>query len=206
MIGLFGVSSLWGLQPPDQGGDPTAANSITITSGSATWTVPDGATTLTIECWGGGGSGSAAITGFNPGGGGGGGGYSIYPDIPVTGGSDSVFYAVGAAGSASDGGDTSAFIYTGGIAIYGYGGKQGAGGMGGSASGGITNTSGSTGVFGGANGGDGGNAGDGTPGGAGGIGSDGSPGTSPGGGGGGGDLPNYNGADGGAGQIRFTWS
>ena len=46
------------------------------TAGSGVETVPAGATSVTIEIWGGGGNGGAGSGSSNTGGGGGGGGYS----------------------------------------------------------------------------------------------------------------------------------
>ena len=46
--------------------------SVTISTGTTTWTVPAGVTSITVEAWGGGGKGGARTTNGNGGGGGGG--------------------------------------------------------------------------------------------------------------------------------------
>jgi len=72
------------------------------TSGSGTWTVPTGVTSVSVTCWGGGAAGTNMSSG------GGGGGCSVTPSYAVTPGA-SIPYAVGSGGAAStnDGADTS---------------------------------------------------------------------------------------------------
>lgn len=125
-------------------------------------TVPSGASTLTIEVWGGtGGGGRGAGSGCvtHGGGGGGGGGYSLTIINVASANGQTLNYAVGAGGSAGGGGAGSASSVTPGTfaitAITGNGGSGGsnatgtaggAGGPGGTATGGnTTNTTGNSG-------------------------------------------------------------
>ena len=75
------------------------ATTETITSGSGSWQVPAGVTSVTVELWGGGGGGGAKAVSAQAGrgGGGGGGGYSR-ATLTVTPGSF-IAYSVGAGGS-----------------------------------------------------------------------------------------------------------
>jgi hypothetical protein len=175
-------------------------------AGSGVFVVPCGVTSITVDCWGGGGAGGGAYASKNGAGGGGAGGYgqSVYA---VTAGS-SISYTVGAGGAAgtintatgSVGGSGSATTFSTTVANGGTGANgSGAGGSGGNSTGGnggtavgstaITGGNGNAGVAGSsAIGGKGGNAG-GTGGGAGGAASAdaaGSNGNDPGGGGSGG--------------------
>jgi hypothetical protein len=49
-----------------------AQTTVTLSTGTTSWTVPAGVTTITVEAWGGGGKGGARTTNGNSGGGGGG--------------------------------------------------------------------------------------------------------------------------------------
>ncbi|QKJ62831.1 T9SS sorting signal type C domain-containing protein [Flavobacterium sp. M31R6] len=184
------------------------------TPGSATWTVPCGVTSLTVEAWGGGGAGGAATIIPSGGSGGGGGGYSTYI-VAVTPG-QIINYTVGqgGVGGSGNGGDGSSTTILALTANGGIGGFQdnGTAGLGGTASGGTTNTSGGNGTIGSATAGEaGGNSANGGNGGlAVTIESNGDNGTAPGGGGGGGLLlagagPS-NGGNGGSGQITITYN
>jgi hypothetical protein len=133
--------------------------SITFnTSGSGTWTVPAGVTSVTAKLWGaGGGSGG---NGYAEGGGGGGGGAFASKVLTVTPG-QSISYTVGVGGAAggysgpvppfgqivgtTGGATTFSSVTAGG----GLGGGDGGGGAGGTASGGDVNTSGQSGFYGG---------------------------------------------------------
>jgi hypothetical protein len=184
------------------------------TPGSATWTVPCGVTSLTVEAWGGGGAGGGAMINPSGGSGGGGGGYSTYTVIVTSGQIINYTVGQGGVGGSGNGGDGSLTTILALTANGGIGGFQdnGTAGLGGTASGGTTNTSGDSGVTGLTTaGGAGGNS---ANGGNGGVTKllegNGNNGTSPGGGGGGGLLlsgagPSLggNGADG---QIRITYT
>ena len=195
--------------------------SQTYTSGSGTWTVPDGVTSVNVYVIGGGAGGSNSASY-----GGGGGGCAYSPSFSVTPGA-SLAYSVGAGGSATVAGGNStfstltgggggipssqlqnggtasggAFNYTGG---NGNSGGFGWGGGGGSSAG--TTSNGNIGDTGGS-GGAGGVAV--TNGGAGGTGkssgNNGDPGSAPGGGGGSGGA-GATGGSGGAGYIKLAWS
>jgi len=65
---------------------------------NATWTVPAGVYSITVECWGGGGGGAGATSGGTLRGGGGGGGAYAMATRAVTP-NQSVTYTVGAAGA-----------------------------------------------------------------------------------------------------------
>jgi len=190
------------------------------TTGS--WTVPDGATQVTVEIWGAGGAGGGSNFSGYGGGGGGGGGYSI-KTFSVTAG-QTINYTIGTGGTASSGnngnaGGGSSLIHTPSstslTANGGGGGSRngtltgGTGGTGGTASGGDTNATGSNGTVGSATGGNGGNSGN-TPGsgGAGVTNGNGSSGVLSGGGGGGGErngTTNRSGGAGANGQVRITY-
>lgn len=195
----------------------SASQIETYTSGSGTFTVPSGVTSITIEVWGGGGGGGGgdAGSGNNGGGGGGGGGYTVKNDLSVTPG-QTFTYTVGDGGAGAVG-DSGTYGVAGGtsnvggtyIANGGGGGgpgNDGPGGAGGTASGGDVNIQGSTGITATSNiGGAGGAGAHGGTGGAGGSSSvAGSPGTAIGGGGGGGGKLESGGA-GANGQVRFSW-
>jgi hypothetical protein len=127
------------------------------TSGtSATETIPTGANTCEIECWGGGGGGGTA--GTNGGGGGGGGAYSRCTLTVTTSTGKTFAYTVGAAVAELDNGSTSSIsagtisgfdtvTCTGGTAgqASGGGGTGGAGGTANNSNSGATNTSGNAG-------------------------------------------------------------
>ncbi|PZX94443.1 hypothetical protein DOS84_07430, partial [Flavobacterium aquariorum] len=184
------------------------------TPGSATWTVPCGVTSLTVEAWGGGGAGGAATIIPSGGSGGGAGGYSTSV-ITVTSG-QIINYTIGSGGiggtgNGGDGGTTTILALT---ANGGSGGGQdmGAFGVGGAASGGTTNTTGGNGIIGTTTTGEvGGNS---TVAGTGGLAvtseSNGNNGTAPGGGGGGGLLLSgagpSQGGNGANGQIKITYT
>jgi hypothetical protein len=178
----------------------------TYTSGSGVEVVPNGAATMAVYAWGGGGSGDSVFPGSIPGDGGGGGAYCISTGISVTGG-QTFTYAVGAGGvgvaGPSNGGNAGTSTVTGtGVAISaggGFGGVLGTGGgAGGSASGGnLTNSPGQAGQN-SAAGGHGGNNGAGANGG------------NPGGGSPGGGSQGYSSSqtppNGGSGQVQFVYS
>ncbi|MFI0492196.1 glycine-rich domain-containing protein, partial [Flavobacterium sp.] len=193
-----------------------AQTTVTFTTtGTSTWTVPCGVTSITVEAWGGGGAGGGITVKSKGGSGGGGGGYCVNIFTVISG--QSISYNVGAGGngvSAGDGlngNDTTILTLT---ASGGVGGKKDMGnvGSGGSAIGGTTNTSGGNGNIGtssqGSAGGNGGN---------GGLGggnmtstNNGNAGAAPGGGGGGGFRSTSTGAksggNGGNGQIKITYT
>lgn len=171
-------------------------------SGSGTETVPNGASQVVVECWGGGGGGQTSIS-FEHAGGGGGYCKKTMAIIPANWGS-SISYSVGASGAAGNpsgtgGGQTTVSTY-GLTANGGSGGKNGVSPTpGGTASGGDVNTTGgsSTGSFSET----GGNSPNGGSGGGPGV-----NGQTPGGGGGGalgGGVLSGSGANG---RVTFTWS
>jgi hypothetical protein len=188
---------------------------VTITTtGSSTWTVPCGVTSITVEAWGAGGAGGASITNSEGGSGGGGGGYSSY--IATVTPSTIINYTIGTGGmgGASNGGNGGATTILALTANGGSGGNQNMGtfGSGGTAAGGTTNTSGGNGITGTASAGE---AGGNSPnGGTGGVvmvlEASGNNGNAPGGGGGGGFLLSgvgpSNGGNGGDGQIKITYN
>lgn len=106
----------------------------TYTSGSGTWTVPAGVTSVTVEMCGGGGSGGASNT-YMTSGGGGAGCIRNYTISGLTPGS-SINYSIGAGGAAvsttsdvvdgNDGGNSS-FGPANGTTLTCYGGKKGYG-------------------------------------------------------------------------------
>jgi len=190
-------------------------------SGSETFVVPAGVSSVTVQIWGGGGGGGGSSSSGSGGSGGGGGGYST-KTFSVTAG-DNITYTIGTggtAGIAAGGNGTSGTIttlthlpsvttLTGNFGTGGNG-NTGASGIGGTGTGGSTNTSGANGTTGGANGGNGGNGGNATS--TGGIGSAnavGAPGIIPGGGGAGGERSggtNLAGGAGANGQIIITFT
>ena len=185
------------------------------TTGSGTWTVPCGVTTITVQVWGGGGGGYGDNNNdSNVGFGGGGGGYST-AILTVTPGQQ-INYNVGTGGNGGNpnGGNGGNSFFSTLTANGGNGGTILITGLGGSSNGGTTNTPGNNGN-GGTNpiGGAGGTAGGpgGGVGGAGGTdGLNGNPGSAPGGGGGAsGDKINAGGDEtGGAGargEIRISY-
>jgi hypothetical protein len=182
---------------------------------SGSFTVPNGVSSLTVECWGAGGGGGGSSSSGNGGSGGGGGGYTTGV-VSVTAG-QVITFTVGTGGTAGaaaggDGGSGSSattFLTLRANAGTGGGGNQRAAGTGGTASGGTTNISGDNGSSGGNSGGDGGAGANGGAGGNGNSNASGGNGTSPGGGGGGGERgggSNYAGGKGAAGQIRLTYN
>ncbi|MHC0446627.1 glycine-rich domain-containing protein [Flavobacterium sp. 3-218] len=187
-------------------------------SGTRSWTVPQGATEVTVEIWGAGGAGGGSQNNNRGGGGGGGGGYSS-KTFSVTAGQN-INYTIGTGGTGSinsgtNGGATS-LTYTGANSLTANGGVRGiqssstgnAGGAGGTATGGTINLQGSSGGSGGSSGGNGGNSGNTTnTGGAGGTGVNGTSGFVPGGGGGGGERAgsDRSGGAGANGQVRITY-
>lgn len=75
---------------------------IITTTGAGTFTKPAGVTSVTVECWGGGGAGGGAIS--NPGAGAGGAGGQYASSILTYGSAEqSISYTVGAGGVASNG-------------------------------------------------------------------------------------------------------
>ena len=155
------------------------------TPGTATFIVPAGVTSLTVESWGGGGGGGfGRSTNGAAGGGGGGGGYTL-STIAVTPGA-SISYTVGAGGAGGTSGGVLAtpgdqtIFNSGSPVIAGGGGRgvsvitntSGAGGtggtggtfIGGNGAAGIAGTGGASGAGGGGGGGSGGTGSDGNPG------------------------------------------
>jgi len=203
---------------------------VNLTSpGSGSWVVPCTVTSITVQCWGGGGAGGSATVDKTGAGGGGAGGYgtSVYAVTPGA----NISYTVGSGGvqtatnSTSQAASGTATTFSSTIANGGTGGNWGGngasggtfgtGGAGGTAVGTTTTTGGagangtagasSTGGSGGNAGGSGGTGGASSSGGAGGSGNP------PGGGGGGGSqqagpggLGNF-GAAGGDGQITIIY-
>ena len=162
------------------------AGSDTFTSGSGTWTAPDGVTSITVECWGGGGGGGGDSVANNNtnGGGGGGGAYAQVTSYAVVPG-NSYAYTVGAGGSGGTGGGAGGAggdsSFHGGSCLADGGAGGGAASSGGNGGAGGT-TAGSTGnvIFTGGSGSDdvgGGNAGGGGGGGSAGTASNGNPAT-----------------------------
>lgn len=152
----------------------------TFFSGTGTWTVPAGVTSVSVEAWGSGGGGGNG-NGANGGGGGGGAGYCNKVVAVTPGDTFTYTIAVGGAGgvgagiSGSDGNTTtvaSSLLTPSMLALGGHFGRGtatgGGGGSGGNATGGSTNSTGSTGVNGsagtGGTGGDSGSIVAGTPG------------------------------------------
>jgi len=123
---LFGLTGLWGGV-----GSNLVAGLATpvgqwerVSSGTQTFTVPDGVKSISVVCVGGGGGGG----GGGPGGGAGGGGALAYRnDIAVSGGQTYQVY-VASGGSATNSGGTS---YINGISgLTAYGGQGGTSGVG----------------------------------------------------------------------------
>jgi hypothetical protein len=204
-------------------GDLWAQNTVTL-SGSGTWYVPAGVTSITVKCWGGGGGGGGSTANTNNGGSGGGsGGYTTLTINSLTAGTGFSFSsgAGGAGGAATagvkgtDGGNSTFSCASPSVSLTANGGvggyaNLGTAGSGGAASGG-TNTAGASGGVGAALGGAGGtNSAAGS--GAGGVAKQngaGNPGAAPGGGGGGGEKSSSNagpGGAGGAGRITITYT
>lgn len=188
------------------------------TTGSGTWYVPCGVTSITVEAWGGGGAGGGSNSNTNGGSGGGSGAYTSRT-FAVTE-FQAIAYTIGTGGTGVTGGNgnngTSTTIL-GMTAGGGTGGRANAGlaGVGGTATGGTTNSNGNNGIAataGASLGGNGGNAPNGGTGGAGTSNTNGNPGTTPGAGGGGGEMANSGGSRnraGGAGargEIRITYT
>ena len=177
-------------------------------AGSSTETIPNGATTVTIEDWGGsggGGPGGGPACAGKGGGGGGSGGYcKTVLNVSAANG-QTMNFTVGTAGSASSGNGTASSVSSGSFALTtmtangGSGGAAGAVGTGGAAgtgSGGNTsNVSGAAGTT----------AGPGVSGGAGGAGHVGTNGTGA-TGGGGGSVGGQAGAPGGNGLVVFKYT
>jgi hypothetical protein len=196
-------------------GNSIIAQNTTITvttTGSNSWTVPCGVTSITVEAWGAGGAGGAATINPSGGSGGGGGGYST--DFIAVSPGQIINYSVGSKGMGGTGagGNGAPTTIEGLTANGGSGGLQNNGtvGSGGTAAGGSTNTTGTSGSLGSDTSGAAGGAG--ANGGAGGttvtITSIGTNGTGPGGGGGGGLLltaGTSNGGNGADGQISITY-
>lgn len=202
----------------------TKINAQTFTdntpSGTESWVVPTGVTSVTVQVWGAGGSGGGSNTNTSGGSGGGGGGYSTKTFAVIAG--QSISYSVGTGGAATaiangNAGTATTLTHTASTtSITANGGgagrlNTGAGGAGGTATGGTTNTTGSAGAAGGSDpGGDGGNGGNTTgTGGAGQTNADGTLGGLPGGGGGGGERGGGGSRSGGAGangRITITYA
>lgn len=93
-----------------QWGSASSHGSQTITSGSGTFTVPAGVTSIEIQCWAGGGGTQDNTLAANNTGGAGGGAFSQKTALTVSPG-DSLIYVVGASGmngsTATPGGTTS---------------------------------------------------------------------------------------------------
>lgn len=160
------------------------------TAGAGTETIPVGASTVTIECWGASGAGNKGTgtgCGVETGPQGGSGGYTLTIVNVSSANGQTIAYAVGAAGFANGGAGDASTVSTGTFALTtmtgggGGGGTLGGGGIGGTAGtatgGNTTNTPGNTGANGSGIGGGGtglgivGINGTGANGGAGGVGS-----------------------------------
>lgn len=171
--------------------------------------VPAGVTSLNIEIWGGGGSGSQADTATIIGSGGGSGAYCERLTKTVVPGSI-INFTIGLGGISADATNGSSTTCDSMTAGGGVAGNEGIGtqigGAGGTPSGGDINTNGSVGgtttVV---TAGNGGNAPNGGTGGAGGNSTTGSPGSTPGAGGGGANGGSHLGGNGANGGIRFSW-
>jgi len=187
-----------------------AQTTQTFTS-SGSFTVPAGATSIKVECWGAGGAGGGSTINHSGGSGGGGGGYTAHV-LTVTPG-QVISYTVGTRGTGSSGSDGTAGTASSFLTLTANGGgggdaDKGTAGAGGSATGGVINTTGGSGSIGSNKGGDGGNGANGGDGGSGGSNANGTSGTAPGGGGGGGEafgLIPYSGGNGAVGQIKVTY-
>lgn len=73
---------------------------------STTFTIPEGVTSLKVECWGGGGKGSDILNAIDVGGGGGGGAYSTSLVCVVPGDTYNIAIGAGGTGATANGGDT----------------------------------------------------------------------------------------------------
>lgn len=118
------------------------------TSGASTWVCPPGVTSVTVQCWGGGGAGGGvnATSVVSAGGGGAGGSYSS-GTVAVSAGTTYTI-VVGAGGTASSGatgtsGGSSSF---GGTSIVATGGAGGSAGVNGYGAGGTGSSTGNTGT------------------------------------------------------------
>lgn len=193
------------------------AQTVTVnTTGTGTFVVPCGVTSITVRAWGAGGAGGGSRNAGVSGDGGGAGGYSMGTFIVTAGQNINYFVGAGGTGSTNDGtnGGNTTIAGFGLAANGGTGGNRNGGtisGLGGTASGGTVNTSGANGSAGGSNtGGNGGSSPNGGTGGTGVPNGNGVPGVAPGGGGGGGERGNTggnrSGGDGGNGRIEITYT
>ncbi|WP_264520913.1 beta strand repeat-containing protein [Flavobacterium sp. N1994] len=100
---------------------------VTLTSpGTSSFTVPAGVTSLTVECWGAGGSGGGtAGNATASGGGGGGGGYSKNTVAVVSGSSINYTIGAGGTGTTANGANGGATTFSTVAANGGFGGMQG---------------------------------------------------------------------------------
>lgn len=215
LLGIFSLLFVFNTNKHLNAQTPTSPQ--IFNSGSGTFTVPCGVTSITVQVWGGGGGGASDGTNNATAGGAGGSGGYVSRTIAVTPG-NTFTYTVGAGGAAASAGANSTFVNGTGPAtnmIAGGGGagiaEAGGGGAGGSASGGATNTSGTAGAnSSGTTGGTGGTnvaAGSGAGGAGGANGVNGTVGNAPGGGGGGSGNRSGGGNVGGAGGAgRITIS
>ncbi len=92
-------------------GSATSTIETFTTSGSGTWVCPAGVTSVTIQCWGAGGSGGGQnAAGYNFGGGGGGGGAFASSNLSVNPGSAYTYFVgsggIGTSNTGLNGGDT----------------------------------------------------------------------------------------------------
>ena len=103
------------------GYQPVSGQASQIYNGSGTFTVPAGVTSITVECWGGGGKGGARSTSTGACGGGGGGGYSRSVIAVTPGSNHSVNVGLGATTTAAGGdswfGSTSTIRAIGGNSV-----------------------------------------------------------------------------------------
>lgn len=203
------------------GAKAQSASIDSFTTGSGSWQVPEGVSSITVEIWGAGGGGGGSSSNNNGGSGGGSGAYTK-KTIDVIAGYQ-FNYSIGVGGTAGlltagtgGTGGSSTFV---GLALAsvtnmsagggtGGAGNAGAVGAGGATSGGGTGSvAGANGGQGNASGGAGGNAPNGGNGGAAIQNSPGNSGLAPGGGGGGGELQGSSraGGAGGNGRIRITY-
>ncbi|SFU74272.1 hypothetical protein SAMN05216480_11825 [Pustulibacterium marinum] len=187
-------------------------------TGSGSFTIPCGTTTITVELWGAGGAGGGCLNNGNGGGSGGGSGAYASKTFSGLSGGEIIYYTVGSGGTAvlgnnGNSGQSSTLTFQSTTITAGGGGggvrQSGAAGIGGTASGGDTNTNGNQGNVGGSSaGGSGASAPNGGFGGNGVSNGNGANGAAPGGGGGGGESWNTTdaaGGNGGNGRIEITY-
>jgi len=90
--------------------NPSFTEQLITTTGSGSWTKPDGVTTVLVECWGAGGGGGGAIT--NSGGSGGAAGNYSRKLIQYSSPTSTIPYVVGVGGTSSAGGNGTSGSFT----------------------------------------------------------------------------------------------